>query len=53
MVESTAPSDVLRLALHGAQRAVTPGQSAVVFRGERVLGGGRIVRALRRAALAR
>jgi len=27
------------------QRAVTPGQSAVVFRGERVLGGGRIAQA--------
>jgi tRNA U34 2-thiouridine synthase MnmA/TrmU len=38
---------MLRLALHGAQRAVTPGQSAVVFQGERVLGGERIVRALR------
>jgi tRNA-uridine 2-sulfurtransferase len=28
------------------QRAVTPGQSAAVFRGERLLGGGRISRAL-------
>ncbi len=28
------------------QRAVTPGQSGVVFRGERLLGGGRISRAL-------
>lgn len=28
------------------QRAVTPGQSAAVFSGERLLGGGRIVRAL-------
>jgi tRNA-specific 2-thiouridylase len=28
------------------QRAVTPGQSAAIFRGERLLGGGRIARAL-------
>ncbi len=33
---------VVRLALDEAQRAVTPGQSAVLFRGEVVLGGGRI-----------
>jgi tRNA-specific 2-thiouridylase len=30
------------------QRAVTPGQSAVIFRGEQVLGGGRIRAAVRR-----
>ncbi len=34
----------LALELLEPQRAVTPGQSAVVFEGERVLGGGRIVR---------
>jgi tRNA-specific 2-thiouridylase len=34
------------LAFEEAQRAVTPGQSAVFFQGERVLGGGRIERAL-------
>lgn len=39
----------LRLELLRPQRAVTPGQSAVVFRGERVLGGGRISRAVRGA----
>jgi tRNA-specific 2-thiouridylase len=39
---------VLRLALDTPQRAVTPGQSAVVFRGERVLGGGRIREAVPR-----
>ncbi len=33
---------VVALALEEAQRAVTPGQSAVLFRGEVVLGGGRI-----------
>jgi len=41
------PSVVMRLTFEQAQLAVTPGQSAVVFRGERVLGGGRIRRALR------
>jgi tRNA-specific 2-thiouridylase len=35
----------LTLAFGQPQRAVTPGQSAVVFRGSEVLGGGRIVRA--------
>jgi tRNA-specific 2-thiouridylase len=39
--------DVLRLGFHEPQGAVTPGQSAVVFRGDRVLGGGRIRRSLR------
>jgi tRNA-specific 2-thiouridylase len=33
---------VVSLELEEAQRAVTPGQSAVLFRGEVVLGGGRI-----------
>ena len=36
----------LTLAFDEPQRAVTPGQSAVFFEGERVLGGGRIERAL-------
>jgi tRNA-specific 2-thiouridylase len=35
--------DRVRLSLHTPQSAVTPGQSAVFFAGERVLGGGRIV----------
>ena len=40
-VESVADG-VVRLALHQPQRAVTPGQSAVLFAGDVVLGGGRI-----------
>ncbi|NIP60042.1 MAG: tRNA 2-thiouridine(34) synthase MnmA, partial [Gemmatimonadetes bacterium] len=32
---------------HEPQRAVTPGQSGVVFRGDRLLGGGRIRRGVR------
>jgi tRNA-specific 2-thiouridylase len=31
------------LRLHAAQRAVTPGQSAAIYRGEELLGGGRIL----------
>ncbi len=38
-------SDQLDLNLVAPQPAITPGQSAVVFDGERVLGGGRIVSA--------
>ncbi len=37
-------NDALTLELAEPQRAVTPGQSAVVFDGARVLGGGRIAR---------
>jgi tRNA-specific 2-thiouridylase len=42
----TATGDRMRVAFGDAQRAVAPGQSAVVYRGEELLGGGRIVRAL-------
>lgn len=43
-VEATVESvgDVLTLHLHEAQPAVTPGQSAVLFDGIRLVGGGRI-----------
>jgi tRNA-specific 2-thiouridylase len=36
-----------RVEFSAPQRAVAPGQSAVVYRGEEMLGGGRIVRAIR------
>ncbi len=36
--------DVARVRLHVPQRAVTPGQAAVCYRGDEVLGGGWIVR---------
>ena len=36
-----------RADFRSAQRAVAPGQSAVIYRGEELIGGGRIVRALR------
>ncbi|MGH2594445.1 MAG: tRNA 2-thiouridine(34) synthase MnmA [Actinomycetota bacterium] len=39
--------DRLRVEFRSRQRAVAPGQSAVVYRGSEVLGGGRIVEALR------
>ena len=35
-------TEQLALRLHEPQRAVTPGQSAVVYRGEELIGGGRI-----------
>jgi tRNA-specific 2-thiouridylase len=37
----------VRIEFRTAQRAVAPGQSAVLFRGDEVLGGGRIVEAIR------
>jgi tRNA-uridine 2-sulfurtransferase len=39
-------ADLLHLRLHEPQRAVTPGQSAVIFAGDVVLGGGRIEQAI-------
>jgi tRNA-uridine 2-sulfurtransferase len=38
----TETGDVIRLELADAQRAVTPGQSGVLYRGDIVVGGGRI-----------
>ena len=38
---------LVRLEFRAPQRAVAPGQSAVVYRGDEVLGGGRIVEAIR------
>ena len=39
--------DGIRVEFRTPQRGVAPGQSAVVYRGEELLGGGRIVEALR------
>ncbi|HUH22285.1 MAG TPA: tRNA 2-thiouridine(34) synthase MnmA [Gaiellaceae bacterium] len=39
--------DAMRIEFRTPQRGVAPGQSAVVYRGEELLGGGRIVDALR------
>jgi tRNA-specific 2-thiouridylase len=39
--------DAVRIEFRTPQRGVAPGQSAVVYRGEELLGGGRIVDALR------
>jgi tRNA-specific 2-thiouridylase len=41
---SPAPNGTARLRLHTPQRAVTPGQAAVCYRGDEVLGGGWIAR---------
>jgi tRNA-specific 2-thiouridylase len=39
--------DAVRIEFRTAQRGVAPGQSAVVYRGDELLGGGRIVDVLR------
>jgi tRNA-specific 2-thiouridylase len=39
--------DHVRIEFRSPQRAVAPGQSAVLYRGDEVLGGGRIVEAIR------
>jgi tRNA-specific 2-thiouridylase len=39
--------DRVRIEFRSPQRAVAPGQSAVLYRGDEVLGGGRIVEAIR------
>jgi tRNA-specific 2-thiouridylase len=39
--------DRVRVEFRTAQRAVAPGQSAVLYRGDEVLGGGRILEAIR------
>ncbi|HEX6940727.1 MAG TPA: tRNA 2-thiouridine(34) synthase MnmA [Longimicrobiales bacterium] len=41
-VVEEAAADVVRFRLESPQRAVTPGQSGVVYRGEVLVGGGRI-----------
>ncbi len=46
VVEALGP-DRLRVAFRTPQRAVAPGQSVVVYRGDELLGGARIVEALR------
>lgn len=45
-VEATDEPDVVRVVLHAAARAVAPGQGAVFYDGERVLGGGWIRQAV-------
>jgi tRNA-specific 2-thiouridylase len=39
--------DAVRIEFRTPQRGVAPGQSAVVYRGQELLGGGRIVDTLR------
>ena len=42
-----AVGDRVRVQFRRPQRGVAPGQSAVVYRGEELLGGGRIIRSIR------
>ena len=46
-VVESLEDDRLRIEFRSPQRAVAPGQSAVVYRGDELLGGGRILEALR------
>jgi len=46
-VVTPGPADTFRVDFRSPQRAIAPGQSAVVVRGHEVLGGGRILRPLR------
>jgi tRNA-specific 2-thiouridylase len=46
IVGAETEGGILELRFAEPQRAVTPGQSAAIFRGDRLLGGGRIARAL-------
>ncbi|MGZ5214554.1 MAG: aminomethyltransferase beta-barrel domain-containing protein [Actinomycetota bacterium] len=46
MIEPLA-GDGIRVEFRRPQRAVAPGQSVVVYLGDELLGGGRIVEALR------
>ena len=42
-----AVADEVRVAFRVAQRGVAPGQSVVIYRGDELLGGARILRAVR------
>jgi tRNA-specific 2-thiouridylase len=46
-VVESIEADGARVEFRSPQRGVAPGQSAVVYRGDELLGGGRIVRAIR------
>jgi tRNA-specific 2-thiouridylase len=46
-VAESLADDRVRIEFRSPQRAVAPGQSAVLYRGDEVLGGGRIVEAIR------
>jgi tRNA-specific 2-thiouridylase len=46
IVDSGPEASSLEFHFAEPQRAVTPGQSAAIFSGDRILGGGRIARAL-------
>ena len=45
--KSAAVVDEVRVAFRVAQRGVAPGQSVVIYRGDELLGGARILRAVR------
>jgi tRNA-specific 2-thiouridylase len=47
VIEPTEDGAGFRVEFRESQRAVAPGQSAVVYRGDELLGGGRIVESLR------
>jgi tRNA-uridine 2-sulfurtransferase len=46
-VVEPGPGDAIRVAFHTPQHSVAPGQSVVIYRGDELVGGARIVEALR------
>ena len=47
VIEATDDGHGFTVAFRSPQRAIAPGQSAVIYRGEELLGGGRIIRSVR------
>jgi tRNA-specific 2-thiouridylase len=47
VVETSRDGRAFSVRFRSPQRAIAPGQSAVIYRGDEILGGGRILRSVR------